>query len=150
MIHLDKISWWRVLLSGVIYAVIAQVIHTIGAVLMMSYYMIEEYFPVWSKIMMPNAGPPPASFMVYGIIYALVTGLLFTLVYIKFRDAIPHKGAVKKGLCFGLAVFALAGIPMVLSLHLLINLPLLLILAWGAEALVIYIVNGMIVAKLVK
>jgi hypothetical protein len=150
MIHLDKISWWRVLLGGVIYAVIAQIIHTVGAMLMMSYYVLEEYFPVWSKIMMPNAGPPPTSFMVYGIIYALVTGLLFTLVYVRIKDAIQWKGAVRKGLCYGMLVFALAGVPMILSLHLLINLPLMLILEWAAESLLIYLVNGMIVARLCK
>jgi hypothetical protein len=150
MLKFDKISYWRILLSGVLYAIVAQVIHTIGAMLAMSYYTMEEYLPVWSKIMMPTAGPPPISFMVYGIVYAFITGLLFTGLYIHLGKALPYKSVVKKGLSYGLAVFCLAGIPGALSMHLLFNLPLVLIISWTIEGLVIYLLNGMIVAKLAR
>jgi hypothetical protein len=145
-----KISFWRVALSALIFMVIAQVVHTVGAMLTMSYYTMDEYFPVWSKIMMPSAGPPPLSFMLYGLFYSLIGGVLFVIVYNIIKEALPWEGAVKKGIGYGLLVFALAGLPMALSLHLLINLPVALIVSWAVEMLVIYFANGMISAGINK
>jgi len=150
MLRLNRINWWRVVIFAAIWAVITEVVHTVGAILAMPYYLMEEYFPVWSKVMMPAAGPPPASFYVYGIVYGLIAGFLFAVVYNIVKDSVPGKSAAKKGLAYGLMVFAVAGLPVAFTLHLLINLPCVLILAWAVESLVIYLVNGMIVAKLCK
>jgi hypothetical protein len=146
----SNINWWRVVLATIIYVVIAQVIHTVGAMATMKYYLMEEYFPVWSKLMMPTAGPPPASFYAYSIFYELIAAFLFVLVFVVLKDGLPGRGAAKKGLIYGLIVFALAGLPGVLSMHLMINLPAALFVWWGFEMLVIYLLGGMITAKLNK
>ena len=147
---MKKMSIPMVAITALVYMVVAQVIHTISSILTMGYYTAEQYFPVWSKVMMPNAGPPPASFYVYALLYAFIGGLMFVIVYNVVKESIPGKSALKKGVGYGVLAFAIAGIPMTLTLHLLINLPAALIVAWAFEGLVIYVLNGIITAKINK
>lgn len=140
----------RIILAAVIFTAIAQVIRSLCAMLGMKYYMDPKYFDVWSKLMMPTAGPPPASFLLYSILFGLITALLIVIVYNIIKKGIPGKTLVKKGLWYGLILFLAAGIPGSLALKLLINLPCGLITLWAAESLVIYLLGGMVIAKLVK
>jgi len=136
----------QLILAGILYAVIAQVVYTVCAFVGMSYYLDENYFCVWSKLMMPGSGPPPFSFTVYSIVFSLVSGMLFAVVYLAVRDGLPG-GGLKRGLNYGLLIFLVAGIPTSLMLVLLINLPLALIILWGVESLIIYPVAGVATAK---
>lgn len=145
-----QISFGKIFLGGIIYTVIATILHWIEPLIAMKYYTMEEFFPVWSRLMMPNAGPPPASFMIYSVLFTLVGGILFALVYAVIKEGVPGKTLVKKGLIYGSIVFLLAGIPTSLMLYLLINLPSTLIWLWAVEVLVIYLLGGMIVAKVDK
>jgi len=145
-----KISLWRVLASGVLFAIVAQVLHTVCAFLAMSFYTNPDYFSVWSKIMMPAAGPPPASFYAYSILFGLLSGILFALVYTVIKGGIPVKAIAKKGLFYGFLVFLVGGVPGYLALILLVNLPFALIIIWAAETLVINLLGGMIAAWLNK
>jgi xanthosine utilization system XapX-like protein len=144
-----KIKYGQILLVGILFAIIAQIIHNIGAFLTMSFYTDSNYFSVWSKLMMPTAGPPPLSFMFYGLLFSLITGLLFALVYAVIKKSLPGK-TVKKGLMYGFLIFLVAEIPYSLTTILLINLPMLLILYWAIEALIIYLIMGLISAKIIK
>ena len=143
-----NMSWPRILIAGALYAIVAWIVHTLGAIASMKYYLMPEYFAVWSKIMMPAAGPPPLSFTLYSLTYSLIGGILFALVYNIVKDSVKKKSAVKTGLYYGLLVFAVAGIPSLFMLHLLINLPSMLIVAWGIENIAIYLTAGMITAKI--
>lgn len=145
-----KLNFCRVFLAGVLFAVLAQVIHTLGAFLAMGYYTMPEYFSVWSKIMMPSAGPPPLSFMVYSIIFGVISGILISLVYSVVKSSIPGNKVCKKGLVYGLFVFLVGGIPGYLSLFLLINLPSALILSWAFETLLVDLFGGVVIAKILK
>ncbi len=145
-----KISLWRVLASGVLFAIVAQVLHTVCAFLAMSFYTNPDYFSVWSKIMMPAAGPPPASFYVYSLLFGLLGGILFALVYTVIKGGIPVKAIAKKGLLYGFLVFLVGAVPGYLALILLVNLPFALIIIWAAETLVINLLGGMIAAWLNK
>jgi len=145
-----KISLWRVLASGVLFAIVAQVLHTVCAFLAMSFYTNPDYFSVWSKIMMPAAGPPPAYFYVYSLLFGLLGGILFALVYTVIKGGIPVKAIAKKGLFYGFLVFLVGGVPGYLALILLVNLPFALIIIWAAETLVINLLGGMIAAWLNK
>lgn len=140
----------RIFLSGVIFMAISYVIHMLGALVDMSYYMDSNYFRVWSKIMMPTAGPPPMEFTLYSLLFSLIGGILFALVYYYVKDAIKLKGAVKKGLFYGLLVILVAVIPGYLSLFLLINLPLLLVVSWAVQGAIVNLLSGIITAKLIK
>lgn len=141
---------WRFLGASVIYVIVAQVIHAIFAFASMKYYLMPEYFPVWSRIMMPGEGAPPASFYYYSLGFGLISAMLFVLVYWILKSALPGKTLAKKGLIYGLLIFLVAGIPGYLAMILLINLPLSLIAFWAVESFVIYIINGAIVGKMVR
>lgn len=143
-----KISLWRVFASGVLFAVIAQVVHTVCSFLGMSFYTNPDYFAVWSKIMMPTAGPPPASFYAYSILFGLLGGILFALVYAVLKGGIPVRSIAKRGLLYGFLIFLVGGIPGYLSLILLINLPFALVVLWALETLIIDLLGGIIVAWL--
>lgn len=147
---MDNKFFSRIFLAGFLYAIIAQITHTIGAVLSMSFYQMPEYFAVWSKIMMPGVGPPPPIFMAYGVIFGFITGLLFAYVYYQFKTVIKGKNYWHKGTNYGMILFMLAGIPASLMLILLINLPLTLIFAWTIESLIAYIIGGIIIARIIK
>ncbi|MFH1445540.1 MAG: hypothetical protein ABIF08_03610 [Nanoarchaeota archaeon] len=145
-----KASGVKVLLAGIVFAIIAQIIHSIGAFATMGYYLTEEYFPVWSKIMMPAAGSPPASFFMYSMGAGLIVGVLFALVFSLLACCIGGSDKTKRGLTFGFAVFLVGGIPFILSMFLLINLPAGLLVAWAFEQLIICLIGGVAVAHIVK
>lgn len=145
-----KLNPWRIFWAGVLFGVLAQIVHTVGAFLTMSYYTIPQYFTVWSKIMMPNAGPPPLSFTVYSLIFSLISGILIALVYGVVKNSVPGRTVAKKGLNYGLLIFLIGGIPGYLSLLLLINLPSALVLYWAFETLVSYLIGGMLIAWIMR
>ncbi|MBU0461003.1 MAG: hypothetical protein KJ574_00295 [Nanoarchaeota archaeon] len=145
-----KLNYWRILICGIIFAVIGQIIHTIGAMITMPYYLMPTYFSVWSKLMMSAAGPPPASFYVYSLLFGLITGLLFAVVYFVLKKSVPGKTAWGKGLMYGFLVFIVGILPGYLSLALLVNLPYALIFEWAVESIVILFLNGMVVSALIK
>ena len=146
----NEIKIWKVIATGIIIAVVAQVIHSASANLSMDFYSQEEYFPVWSKIMMPEPGPPTMSFLYYSIGFGIITGIIYTVVYVFIRDFLPNNNLTRKGIDFGILLFFVAGIPSYLSLYLLINLPMMLIIYWAIEGLIIYLLSGIITAWINK
>jgi hypothetical protein len=142
-----KPSFWKVLLGGVIFAVIAQIIHMIGAFATMSYYTMPNYLSVWSKIMMPTAGPPPMSFFAYSFLFNLIAGLFLIGGYLWVEKTLKG-GAWKKGLYFALLLLIVAGIPGALGMYLIINIPAALFVSWTAEGFVIALLSGAVFAKL--
>ena len=145
-----KISWPRILAVAILYAIVGEIVMTLGAMADMSYYYDPGYFTVWSKLMMPAAGPPPAEFYYTGIAFQLVTGFLFGLVYRVIKGAVPGKGWKNKGLMYGFLIFLVAGIPTTTMLYLLINLPVGLLLSWMLQSLVVYLLMGLIAARILK
>lgn len=139
----------KLILSGIVFAVIAQIIHSLEAIATMGYYLKPEYFAVWSKIMMPKAGAPPTEFYALSILFAIVSGILYAIVFRKIQNSLPGKTLVKKGSFFGVILFLAAGIPSALSMILLINLPLELIVSWAFTSLIIYIIGGIAIAKII-
>lgn len=145
-----KFSVWRVFWAGLLFAFLSQIIHTLGSWLTMSYYTNDDYFAVWSKLMMPTAGPPPASFYLYSILFGIVGGILVAMVYGVVKNSIPGKTVAKKGLNYGLLVFLVGGVSGFLMLLLLINLPAALLLWWAFESLIVYLIGGMIIAWVMR
>jgi hypothetical protein len=145
-----KISWPRILAVAILYAIASEIVMTLGAFMDMSYYYDPSYFGVWSKLMMPAAGPPPAEFYYFGMAFQLVTGFLFALVYRVIKGAVPGKGWKNKGLMYGFLIFLVTGIPTTMMLYLLINLPVGLLLSWMLQSLVVYLIMGLVAAKLLK
>lgn len=141
----------KMVLAAIAYTVIAYVIHTVSSMLTMNYYTDPKYFPVWSKLMMPTAGPPPASFMYYSITFSFIIGLIFSYLYLFFKECIPGKTMINRGVFYGLVLFLVAGIPFFLTNYLLVNLPLGLLIYWLIiDGLITYIIGGIAIAWLNK
>lgn len=134
--------------AALFFAIIAQLIHSLSAMLTMGYYTDVEYISVWSKLMMPTAGPPPASFMVYGLVFSFITGILITVGYVLLKDGLRIKNVYKRGAAFGFIIFLVSIIPGTLSMILLVNLPIVLFIVWAIENLVILVLAGILIGKL--
>lgn len=145
-----KVNIVNILGVGVLYAFFAQIVHTIGAWIGMNYYMDPTYAAVWSQFMMPGTGAPPASFYFISLIFGILTGILFALVYHVIKDSIPVKNKDEKGILYGLLVFLVSGLPGSMAMFLTINLPLPLIALWAVEGWVIALIGGILVAEVIK
>jgi hypothetical protein len=137
-------------LAAIVFTIVNQIVHTVGAMLTMDYYMDPNYFSVWSKLMMPAAGAPPAEFFFYSIGFGFIIALIYTYVYTVLKKAVPGADYVKKGLSYGALLFLIANIPGTLSMMLLLNLPLGLLVGWAIEGLVIALLGGIIIAKFLE
>ncbi|OGI14756.1 hypothetical protein A3K63_02675 [Candidatus Micrarchaeota archaeon RBG_16_49_10] len=139
---------WKFLVIAVIFAVISQGIHTIAAFLEMKYYLMPEYFSVWSKLMMPGPGPPPLSFTLLSVLVGTVTAVIYSFAYLLVMKWIPGSSSLKKGANFGLMLFFVGVLPGYLALMLLINLPLQLIFYWMVEGLIINVLAGILIVRI--
>jgi uncharacterized membrane protein (DUF106 family) len=124
-------------LAALIYAVIGQIVHTIGAIVSMAYYVMPDYASVWSKLMMPASGPPPTSFYLYSLVFGLATGAIYFIVYRFLFDKIKTKGVSDRAAKFTALFLLIAFIPGFFSQMLIINLPILLLFCWLIESAVI-------------
>jgi len=140
---------WKIVLFGVIFAAISQIIHNICAFLGMNYYTDPKYFALWSKIMMPAQAAPGFGFYLYALFFAFVSGMLFALVFTVVKKGVPFKG-IKKGIAYALLVFLIATVPNSLATILTLAIPYCLVALWVIEALVIYLLTGIVLAKMFR
>lgn len=146
-----KINYKNLLLSAVLFVVLAQIIHSLCAYLGMGYYLEPEYFGVWSKIMMPGPGPPPAEFFYYSLGFGFISAVIYIVVYGILKDSIPGKNAIGKGLIYGFLVIWLVGtVPGNLAMYLLINLPPGILVLWALENLIIALGGGYLIVRINK
>lgn len=143
------VNYLRVVVAAVFYAVVAQVIHTLGAMVEMPFYMDPNYFQVWSKMMMPSEGAPPASFFAYSVTVAIITGVILAAVFSVVGKAL-HGTPLRRGVTYGFIVFLLAGLLGAFSLYMLINLPPMLIVYWTVENLIVFLLSGAAFGKLIQ
>lgn len=143
-------NWKRIIIAAIVFAIIAQVLHTVESMLTMDFYMDPEYFGVWSKLLMPTAGPPPAEFFYASVISSLIIALIYAVVYDVVKGSLPGKTFIKKGLQYGIILFMIVQIPGLLGMYLLVNLPTLLLVYWGISSLVISLIGGIVFAKIIK
>jgi len=134
----------KLAIAGIILAIIAQIIHTVGAILSMSYYTDPANAHLWSKLMMPSAGPPPASFMYMSFLFGFIGMFLFSWVYSVIKKSVPGNSLISKGFTYGIIVTLIALVPGHLAMILLLSLPVNLIIVWAGEGLAINLVNGVI------
>lgn len=135
---------------AIVMTIIGFLMHVVESILTMRYYTDPSYFAVWSKVMMPVAGPPPTSYFILSILFSLVGWILFAFVYAKLGGVLKQKDFIKKGLKFGALIFLIAGLPFTLTMYLLINIPPMLLISWMISGLALYLVGGILAAKLIK
>lgn len=137
-----------VLLGAIAFTILAQVVHTISSALTMGWYTNPAYFGLWSKVMMPAAGPPPMSFFYLSIIFSFIVGMIFALTWDVVKKSLPGKGLCR-GSWYGLLLFFVAGVPTTLNNFLLFNMPMPLLLAWTfLDGLAVFLLAGMAFSKI--
>jgi hypothetical protein len=146
---LKNVSAKKVVLVGIIFSVTSFVIHQIEAILTMKYYLMPQYFGVWSKLMMPQAGPPPASFMITSFVISLVTGISITLIYYYLRDHLPEN-KTKRTFYFADLMIATSFVFSTLPMYLMLNVPLALLISWFVSNFIIVTIGSWMLVKIVK
>ena len=144
----QKIKPVRFVLTVVGMTLAAQIVHTLGATVEMGYYKDPQYFPVWSKLMMPTAGPPPPSFFLYSLALGFLGWFFFLAVYRVVRAGIPVEEPTAKGMFYGVMIFLAGSFGQSLGMGLIVNLPYGLLFLWTLESLFIYIINGALAGKI--
>ncbi len=146
---INKIAWGKLLLSAAIFTVISYVIHMIEAMLTIKYYMMPQYFGLWSRLMMPTAGPPPAAFTITSIVFAFVTGISVGLIYYYLRDHLPPVG-FKRAFYFADLLIATGFIFFTLPAYLMFNVPVGILVSWFISSFVILTAGSWVIVKIIK
>ncbi|MCX6732713.1 MAG: hypothetical protein NTV98_04190 [Candidatus Roizmanbacteria bacterium] len=146
---LTKINWGKVFIVGIIYTVVATLIHQLEAMISLKYYMMPEYFAVWSRTMMPIAGPPPMDFFVKSTIMTITSGISLALVYCYIRDMLP-KNIKERVLLFADLLAGLQFIFFILPVYLLFNLPIGLLINWFISGFLILVITSYLCVKILK
>lgn len=144
-----KFHWKKIIIASIILTVIDVVVRQIEAFMTMKYYLMPEYFGLWSKLMMPKAGPPPAEFFIISILFSFLTSLVLATVFVYVKDVFPKQywmrvlGYAKITILFML-IFSY--LPMIL----LINVPYTLLGSWFISSALIVIIGSVIFVKMLN
>ena len=151
---------WKIIIAGIVFAIIAQLVHSTEAYATMNFYADPAYCQcdmqtgkvgvcIWSSLMMPTCGAPPTEFYYYSIMFGVISGIIYAIVYEFVKKSLPGKSITKMGLYFGFLLF-LISISWSLTLYLLINMPTMLLIYWAISSLVIDLVGGVVIARILK
>lgn len=143
---INNISWPKVIKLGLLYTLLSFVVHQIEAVLTIKYYLMPQYFGVWSKLMMPQVGPPSVDFFITSIVFSLVTGIGICLIYYYLLGHLP-KQKTKRVFYFADLMLGTYLVFFTLPTYLMFNLPPALIGFWFVSAFVIVTVYSWLLVK---
>jgi len=146
---IKDIKWGKVLIVGLIYTLISMVVRQVEAMLTLSYYMDPQYFGLWSKLMMPKAGPPPAEFMVMSLIFSMVTGVSISIIYYYLKEYLPKK-RLQRMFLFADLLVATSFVFFTIPVYLLFNMPAMLLLCWFVSSFIILTATSALLVKVVK
>lgn len=146
---IHDINWGKLLLAAILYTIVAMIVHTVESMLMMSFYIDPNYFGVWSKVMMPTAGPPPAAFFITSLVITFVSGLSLGLIYYYIRTLLP-KNFWKRVTFFADLLIGASFIFFTLPSYLMFNVPGTLLISWFVSGFVILCTASFTFAKLLK
>lgn len=111
--------------------------------------MMPEYFGLWSKLMMPKAGPPPQEFFVLSVLFSFLGGLILACVYECIKNSLDKK-FLARVLGFTklmvLLTLAFGYFPMLL----MINIPQALMIAWFVSGSIILLLDAVVFVKVLK
>lgn len=146
---IKELKWKKILLSGAIFAVVSFIVHEIEAVLTMKYYFNPAYFGVWSKVMMPTAGPPPPSFMITSLVFSLISGISIALIYSYLKDHLPTE-TKKRFFYFADLMIGASFVFFTLPVYLMFNVPAGLLVSWFISSFVILTSSSWMLVKILK
>ena len=148
----------KIAISAFVFAIISQIVHTLGAFASMGYYTDPQYFGLWSRLMMPGPSPPGWEFYAASIAVALITGAIFTYIFEIMRPALmanPKKNfnkvtPMKAGVKFGALIFLAVCFTNGMSAWLLYSFPLGLQCEWLVEGLAVSLLYGAALGRIYK
>jgi hypothetical protein len=143
-------DWKKASIAAVAFAIISQVVYFIGATFDMGYYADPANASLWSRSMMPVAGPPPLEFFLMSLAMGFATGLLYALAFTLVHKGLNAKGVVQTGLKFGLFLFAMVSVTGFVSMSLLLAIPTGLQFSWLLQGLAISLASGLAYAKIMS
>ena len=144
MTKFNKKAVKPVLIAAVLFTLTSQLVIMFESAATMDIYLMPEYFPVWSKLMMPDMGPPPLTFFVISVLVSFALALAYAAVFWIVRPGIPGEG-IMRGLSYGLILYFMSGVPSLLGMFLLINLPEKFFIAGTVSSLVNFLIGGIII-----
>lgn len=144
-----EIKWKKVFVSALIITVVSFIVRQIEAIFTMGYYMDPAYFGVWSKVMMPTAGPPPPEFMITSFVFTFITGVSLAVIYYYLRKYLPDNNK-QRVFYFADLMIATSFIFFTLPSYLLFNLPLGLLVSWFVTSFIILVTASFIFVKIIK
>lgn len=143
---MKKLHWKKVFIAGLWYVLISTVLHQAEAFMDMRYYTDPAYFGVWSKLMMPVAGPPPAGFFIVSLLFSLATGCTLAAVY-EFMSPLFGKGFWQKVIGYTDIMVGLSIVFGYFPMYLLFNVPVVLLAWWLGFSWVTILGTAMVFEK---
>jgi hypothetical protein len=140
--------YFKLVLCGIIFAVIAQIVHSIGVFLSLRYYQSPDFSQVFNPLMISQQGPPPSEFILLALVFGIIQGVFVSYLYLVLKKGVPGKTVLHKGLIYGNIIFIITTVSGSFAMILMVNLPLAIVGAWAVENLITYLLSGMIIAKL--
>lgn len=145
----EKIASEKILLAGFWYTVIAVMLQQIEVVFTMKYYQDPALAPIWSKLMMPSAGPPPLAFFIISFVFTFGTGCTLAAVY-EFTHDLFGAGYWKKVIGFTDVMVGLSIVFGFFPMYLLLNIPVGLLGWWLASSFVTILISAKVFAHIIK
>lgn len=143
-----KIHWGKVLCIGLLYTILSTVVRQVELVWTMKYYLMPQYFGVWSKLMMPTAGPPPAEFMTTSLIMTFISGMAIVIIYYYLAEYLP-KSFWKRAMFFADILVSTSFIFFTLPAYLLFNVPAALLVYWFVSTFIVLFATSIFIVKLI-
>ncbi|VVC01395.1 Uncharacterised protein [uncultured archaeon] len=141
-------EWKKIILAAIAFAILSQIVHTLGAFADMGYYTDPAYFPLWSPLMMGAQGPPGTDFYAFSIVFSLITGTIFACMYFFMKSLFKQKTCLQRGYKFGLFLFLVNGVTGTLSMYLIFAVPAMLLFSWLVQGLITSLAFGVAIAKI--
>jgi len=125
------------------------VVHQIESILTMRYYLMPEYFSVWSRVMMTKAGPPPLSFFLLSLLFTFLTGFAFSYIYLQIKDSLP-KGYWKRAFHYADIMAGVYLVTFLFPVYLLFNVPFGLLVSWGISGFIVACIGSIVFVKVLR
>jgi hypothetical protein len=145
---LRHLNWKKIIFVGLLYTIFATIIRQIEVLLTIQYYLLPEYYGVWSKWMMPIGSPPSSTFIILSLILTFYPGISLALIYCYVKDLLPKK-FWNRVFFFADLMISASFIFFTLPAWLLFNLPWQLLVSWFISGFLILVLTSLTLVKII-
>lgn len=145
---IGKIQWGKVMLVGIIYTVVTMIVRQVESMMTLKWHQMPEYSGVWSKLMIPSAGPPPPEFFIVSTVATFLTGVSLCVVYHYLKEYLP-KNQWQRACYFADLLVATSFIFFTVPVYMLFNVPLILIGSWFISGFILNLIASVLIVHLI-